>query len=87
MLRTQRCIDIAGEEIELARLWVNRAVGQHQFDAIDVLVGDTAASELGQIAVTETETDPDRVTLVTVSYTHLDVYKRQERKLFSDSSC
>jgi hypothetical protein len=63
-LGAERGVDVGGEEVDPARLFIDAAVGQHQLDALDVLRGDAAAGEAGEVALAEREADPDRVGLV-----------------------
>src|SRR6185369_9164733 len=52
------------QEVEFALLRINAAVGENHFDAADILLGDATVGQLGEVAVAQAETNPDRIALV-----------------------
>ena len=64
-LGAQRGIDIGGQEIDLAALFVSLAIGHDQLDALDVLLLHAARRGIWQGRFhAEAEAHPDRVGLV-----------------------
>ena len=64
LLGAERGIDITGQEIQLARIRINLAIRQDQLNTGHVLARQAAVRELGQIAFTKAEADPQRIHLV-----------------------